>query len=78
MFQTLTVTSVLQMIDSPCCVFSLELEQHKFVEESRKETKNPVSTKGSVPRICTKSRAWAQSVQRCEVEHVFRVQHGIR
>ncbi len=33
------------MIDSPCDIFDLELEQHKFVEESQYENKNPVSTK---------------------------------
>ncbi len=52
-----TGLSSLHMIDGPRDVFDLELEQHKFVEESREEDKNPVSSRGSVHLIFSKSTA---------------------
>ncbi len=39
------------MIDSPHGVFDLELKQHKIVEESREEIKNPVSTRGCASKL---------------------------
>ncbi len=54
---TWTGLSNLCMIDSPHSVFDPELKQHQFVEESQHENKIPVSTRGSVHRICTKSKA---------------------
>ncbi len=47
-----TGLSNLSMIDTPS-----ELDQHKCVEESQYENKNPVSTRRSVHLICTESQA---------------------
>ncbi len=76
--RTRTGLSILCMINSPCSVFDPELEPHKFVEESREENINPVSKRGSMHQICTKSKVQIQNVQRCKVVHVFTVKHGFR
>ncbi len=44
------------MVNSPHCIFDAELEQLEFVEENWEENKNPVSTRGSVYRNCTRSK----------------------
>ncbi len=67
--QSLTGLSVLHMTVSACGVSYPELEQHKFLEESRKENENTVSTRGGVHEICTRSKAQLQNVQRCRVIH---------
>ncbi len=64
--QIKTGLSNLRMIDSPRDVFDLEFEQHKFVEESHKENKNPVSTK-FVPNV--KRRYEVYSAVNCPCFH---------
>ncbi len=43
----------------PAAVFDPGIEQHKFVEESREENKNTISTRDSMHLTFFKSKAWS-------------------
>ncbi len=49
------------MINSPRNIFDPQLKQHKFVEETREENKNPVSMKRNVPNLYQKKSVATKS-----------------
>ncbi len=63
--QSLTGLNILHLINSHRGVFNLELKLHKFVEESREESKSTISTMGSVHPVCTTSEAFQKMSGMC-------------
>ncbi len=67
--------SVLRVIDVSAASLHLEFKQHKLAEESCKENKNTISTRGSVHRFCTKeetaaNRFWEKTLKVIMWRHI--------